>query len=197
MADLKPAYLLHGDDEASSTAWRRAPACPSRDRAGPRRRSRFSSSGDPPHARGVVGATAALTLSVGGATCSPTGPSAGRTRTRPVVEALEAPSRRHRACWSSRGKVTRGAGPAPDALVKAVGAIGGEVLLCAAPTPAKFPRMDRGARRRSWASSSPRTRRRRCSSASARTSSGSCVSSRSWPATRPRAAGSTGRRSRR
>ena len=143
MADLKPAYLVHGDDEVKLDSWRR------------RLRARASAegpsttlevlAGDALTAEAFADAIGALTLSVGPRYVMADGVDRWKDKdVKQAAEALKALPPETVVLLIAPGKVTRrrgegSRGPAPDALVKAVTAIGGEVQLCEAPTPAKYP----------------------------------------------------------
>ncbi len=142
MADLKPAYLVHGDDDAKLDSWRRR----LRARAGDEGASTSLEvlAGDALTADAFAEATGALTLSVGRRFVLADG--IDRWKEKDVKQAAEAllslpadtvvlmiaPGKVVRR----RGKPTQG--PASEALAKAVTAIGGEVQLCEAPTPSKY-----------------------------------------------------------
>jgi DNA polymerase-3 subunit delta len=146
MAELKPAYLLHGDDEAKFDSWRRRLRARARDE-GPSATLEVLA-GDRLTPSALVDATGALTLSVGRRYVLADGAERFKEKELvPVVEALKGLPPETVVLLIVAGKVTRGKGPAPEPLVKAVSSIGGEVQLCTAPTTAKFPQWiaDRGA----------------------------------------------------
>jgi len=141
MAELKPAYLIQGDDELKLDAWRR------------RLRARAQSE-DPPAALEVLDAerTSAedialafdqLSLGIGTRYILVEGVERLSAKdAEAVADALGSlapatvillvatgPKRRVKGKWIP---------PAPDALVKAVKALGGDVHVCAAPTAAKL-----------------------------------------------------------
>src|SRR5205809_512342 len=143
MADLKPAYLIHGDDEVKLDSWRH------------RLRTRAETEGPSTTLEAVSGerltpaafaeATGALTLSVGRRYVLADGAERWKEKELgPVIEALKALPPETVVLLIVSGKVTRRRGegvkgPAPAALIKAVEAVGGEVQVCPAPTAAKFP----------------------------------------------------------
>jgi DNA polymerase III subunit delta len=143
MADLKPAYLVHGDDDAKLDSWRQRLRARARDE-GPSV-SLEVLAGDALTIDGFVEATGALTLSVGRRYVLADGvdrwkekevkQAADALKTLPpdTVVVLIAPGKVVRR----RGEASRG--PAQDALLKAVTSIGGEAQLCEAPTPSKYP----------------------------------------------------------
>jgi DNA polymerase III subunit delta len=143
MADLKPAYLLHGDDDAKLDSWRERLRARARDE-GPSTSLEILG-GDALTIDAFVEATGALTLSVGRRYVLADGvdrwkekevkQAAGALKALPpdTVVLLIAPGKVVRR----RGQPTRG--PAPEALLEAVTAIGGEAQLCEAPTPSKYP----------------------------------------------------------
>jgi DNA polymerase-3 subunit delta len=145
MTELKPAYLLHGDDEAKFDSWRR------------RLRARAAQEGpsttlevlsDERLTPGAFAdATGALTLGVGRRYVLADGAERWKEKDlATAIEALKSLPPDTVVLLIVGGRVSRGKGPAPEALVKAVTAAGGEVQLCAAPTPARFPQWiaDRG-----------------------------------------------------
>lgn len=138
MADLKPAYLVHGDDDVKIDAWRR--------------RLRTRAAGEGPSASldvlngdGVSGtavaeATSALTLAVGSRYVLAEGVERWKEKDiAPVKAALADLPADTVLLLVGRGKVMRGKGPAAEELAKAVLACGGEVHVCAAPRPAGYP----------------------------------------------------------
>jgi DNA polymerase III subunit delta len=138
MADLKPAYLVHGDDEVKLDSWRA------------RLRARVATEGSDGSLEVLAGdrltpgafaeATSALTLGLGRRYLLADGVERWKEKELPpVIEALKALPPDTIVLMLGTGKVSRGAGPAPEALAKAVRAIGGEVQVCAAPRPAKLP----------------------------------------------------------
>ena len=143
MADLKPAYLVHGDDEAKLDSWRRR----LRVRAGadgPETTLEVLA-GDALTGDAFADATGALTLTVGPRYVLADGVDRWKEKdVQQAAEALKSLPAETVVLLIAPGKVSRrrgsaSKGPAPDALVKAVTAIGGEVQLCEAPTPAKYP----------------------------------------------------------
>jgi DNA polymerase-3 subunit delta len=142
MADLKPAYLLHGDDEAKFDSWRQRLRARARDE-GPST-SLVVLAGDALTADAFVEATGALTLAVGRRYLLADGVERWKEKdAKLAAEALKALPPDTVALLIACGKVVRRGGevkgPASEALGKAVTAIGGEVQLCQAPTPSKYP----------------------------------------------------------
>ena len=151
MAELKPAYLVCGDDDAKIDAWRARPASGG---TGPgTRRSGDYDAGSATPAR--------WRRACRGAQLRPGDPlPAGRRRGRLEGGAAGPSSRAHRS--SSRHRAgARGAGKALKQLIKAVEQAGGEVREYAAPKPWQLPKwcVERarelglqldGRRRRAW-----------------------------------------------
>jgi DNA polymerase-3 subunit delta len=143
MADLKPAYLVHGDDEARLDSWRRRLRRRARDE-GPSTTLEVLS-GDALTIEAFVEVTGALTLSVGRRYVMADGVERLKDKDlERAAEALKALPADTVVLLIAPGKVVRrrgsaSKGPAPEALVKAVSAIGGEVQLCEAPTPSRYP----------------------------------------------------------
>jgi DNA polymerase III subunit delta len=138
MADLKPAYLVHGDDEVKLDSWRA------------RLRARATAEGSSASLEVLTGdrltpgafadATEALTLSIGRRYVLADGVERWKEKDLdPVLAALKSLPPETVVLLVASGKVSRGKGPASEALAKAVGAIGGDILLCEAPRPAKLP----------------------------------------------------------
>src|SRR5690242_17567632 len=143
MADLKPAYLVHGDDEAKLDSWRR------------RLRARALEEGPSTGLEVIAGealtadrfveATGALTLAMGRRFVLADGVERWKEKeVKQAVEALKSLPADTVVLMLACGKVVRRRGedpkgPAPGALVKAVTEIGGEVQVCGAPTAAKYP----------------------------------------------------------
>jgi DNA polymerase III subunit delta len=144
MTDLKPAYLVHGDDDVKLDSWRR------RLRARAREEEASTTlevlSGDQLTAEAFIEATGALTLAVGRRYVLADGVERWKEKdVKQAIEALKALPPDTVVVLIATGKVTRPRGkparvPAPEALVKAVTAIGGEVQLCEAPTASRYPR---------------------------------------------------------
>ena len=142
MADLKPAYLAHGDDEAKLDSWRRR----LRARAveeGPSTGLEVLA-GDALTADAFVEATGALTLAMGRRYVLADGVERWKEKeVKQAVEALKSLPADTVVLMLASGKVSSRSKPprypAPAALVKAVTDIGGEVHLCEAPAVAKFP----------------------------------------------------------
>jgi DNA polymerase-3 subunit delta len=143
MADLKPAYLVHGDDDARLDSWRQ------RLRARAREEGPSTSlevlAGDALTIDAFVEATGALTLSVGRRYVLADGFDRWKEKDlKEAAAALKALPPDTVVLLIASGKVVRrrgqpAKGPAADVLAKAVAAIGGEVQLCEAPTPSKYP----------------------------------------------------------
>jgi DNA polymerase III subunit delta len=138
MADLKPAYLVHGDDEVKLDSWRA------------RLRARAASEGPSATLEVVAGerltpgafaeATGALTLAVGRRYVLADGVERWKEKDLgPVVTALKSLPADTVVLMLGSGKVSRGKGPVPESLAKAVRALGGDVQVCEAPRPAKLP----------------------------------------------------------
>jgi DNA polymerase III subunit delta len=142
VADLKPVYLVHGDDDVKIDAWRG------------RVRARAEGDGqstlevlEEADAAAVVAATTALTLSVGPRYVLAEGVERWKDKDVAAFDAtLKGLPPETVLVLIGRGKVARGKGPAPEPLAKAVEASGGEVHVCAAPRPSDYPRWisDRG-----------------------------------------------------
>ena len=138
MADLKPAYLVHGDDEVKLDSWR------GRLRARAAREGSDATldvlAGDELTPGAFAQATGALTLGLGRRYLLADGVERWKEKElSPVVEALKALPPDTVVLMVGTGKVSRKAGPAPESLAKAVRAIGGEVQVCEAPRPARLP----------------------------------------------------------
>jgi DNA polymerase III delta subunit len=137
VADLKPAYLVHGDDEVKIDAWRKRVRARA-DSDGPSTTLEILDDGASPAA--VVDATTALTLSVGRRYVLAEGAERWKDKdVASVKAALESLPPDTVLVLIGRGKVSRGKGPAPEALAKAVLACGGEVHVCAAPAASRYP----------------------------------------------------------
>lgn len=143
MADLKPAYLVHGDDDAKLDSWRERLRARARDE-GPST-SLEVLAGDALTIDAFVEATGALTLSVGPRYVLADGVDRWKEKDlKQAAEALNDLPPDTVVLLIASGKVVRrrgqpSKGPAADALAKAVAAIGGEVQLCEAPSPARYP----------------------------------------------------------
>jgi DNA polymerase III subunit delta len=143
MADLKPAYLVHGDDEARIDSWRQRLRARARD-DGPST-TLETLSGDALTIDAFVAATGALTLAVGRRYVLADGVERWKEKDlKGAAEALRTLPPDTVVLLIAVGKVRRrrespAEGPAQPALVKAVTSIGGEVQLCEAPTPARYP----------------------------------------------------------
>jgi DNA polymerase-3 subunit delta len=142
MADLKAAYLVHGDDEAKLDSWRQRLRARARDE-GPSTSLEILA-GEDLTADAFVEATGALTLSVGRRYVLADGVDRWKEKeVKQAAEALQALPPDTVVLLIAYGKVSSRAKPprypAPEALIKAVTAIGGEVQLCEAPSPSKYP----------------------------------------------------------
>jgi DNA polymerase-3 subunit delta len=143
MAELKPAYLIHGDDDAKLDSWRHRLRARARDE-GPST-SLEMLAGDALTIDAFVEAIGALTLSVGRRYVLADGVERWKDKeVKQAAEAMKALPPDTVVLLIATGKVTRrrgeaSRGPAPEALGKAVKSIGGEVQLCEAPTPSKYP----------------------------------------------------------
>jgi DNA polymerase III subunit delta len=139
VSDLKPAYLIHGDDDVKLDAWRR------------RVRARADSegtaatlellAGDDSTPAALAAATGALTLSTGRRYLLAAGVERWKEKDLGPLEAALADLPPDTVVvMLGRGKVVKGKGPAPEALAKAVSASGGEVQVCEAPRDRAYPR---------------------------------------------------------
>ena len=143
MADFKPAYLVHGDDDARLDSWRRRLRARALEE-GPSTGLEVLA-GDALTADRFVEATGALTLATGRRYVLADGIERWKEKeVKQAADALGSLPPDTVVLMLASGKVVRrrgdaAKGPAPDALVKAVAAIGGEVHLCDAPTPSKYP----------------------------------------------------------
>jgi DNA polymerase III subunit delta len=138
MADLKPAYLVHGDDEVKLDAWRRRLRARAAEE-GPSTTLEVLS-GDRLTADAFAEATGALTLSVGGRYVLADGVERWKEKdVKLASEALKGLPPDTVVLLIAAGKVVRGKGPASETLAKAVKALGGDVQVCAAPRPAQMP----------------------------------------------------------
>jgi DNA polymerase III subunit delta len=138
MADLKPAYLVHGDDEVKLDSWR----------ARLRRRAATEGQeatlevlqGERLTASAFAEATGALTLGVGRRYVLADGVERWKEKDLgPAIEALKSLPPDTVVLLLGSGKVSRGKGPVAEQLAKAVKALGGDVQLCEAPRPARLP----------------------------------------------------------
>jgi DNA polymerase-3 subunit delta len=132
MADLKPAYLVHGDDQVKLDAWRG------------RLRSRALNEApdatldvltdDQLNADALVAATYAMTLSSGRHYVLADGiESFDDGEAKQVAAAIGDLAPDTTVVMIASGAVKEGKGPAPAKIVKAVEKAGGEVHLCGAP----------------------------------------------------------------
>ena len=136
MADLKPAYLIHGDDDVKLDAWRARV----RERAAREGASLELMSGERDSAEAVAMAMSSLTLSMGRRYIVVDGIERWKDKdVAPAVAALASPppetvvvligTRDPSKKWSPSAK-----------LVKAVEKAGGEVTECAAPNAGGYPK---------------------------------------------------------
>lgn len=135
MSEIKPAYLIAGDDEAKiATACARFRARGERE-GGVGGVERFEPEGRRgPDAEAVVGALAAISLTTNRRYLLADGIEAwGKGDTERVADALSAIPPETTVALVARGK-------APGALAKAVKAAGGEVLTYEAPKPRELPK---------------------------------------------------------
>lgn len=138
MADLKPAYLVHGDDDVKLDSWRGRLKERARTEGEATTLDVLSGDGLTPAA--FAEATGALTLAVGRRYVLADGVEQWKEKDLgPALEALQALPADTVVLLTAGGKVSRGEGPAAGALIEAVRAIGGEVQLCEAPRPARLP----------------------------------------------------------
>jgi DNA polymerase III subunit delta len=144
MSELKPAYLIEGDDDAKIDDWRK------RIRARAEREAATASfeplTGDSPGDE-VAAAIGALTLAVGRRYVLVEGVENWKEKdVSPVVAALKALPPDTVVVLIATGKVAKKGGPAPAKLAKAVTAAGGEVKTYAQPTLGRLPAwvIDRG-----------------------------------------------------
>src|SRR5947208_336872 len=138
MADLKPAYLVHGDDEVKLDSWR------VRLRARAAREGSDATleilAGDQLTPAAFAQATGALTLGLGLRYLLADGVERWKEKELgPVLEAVRALPADTIVLMVGTGKVSRKTGPAPESLAKAVRAIGGEVQVCEAPRANRLP----------------------------------------------------------
>jgi DNA polymerase-3 subunit delta len=138
VSDLKPAYLVHGDDAVKLDAWRR--------RVRARADSEGTSatldvlSGEASTPEALAAATAALTLSTGRRYLLAEGVERWKEKDlEPLKAALSDLPPDTVVVMLAEGKVARGKGPASEALAKAVSACGGEVQVCEAPRDSAYP----------------------------------------------------------
>ena len=137
MADLKPAYLIHGDDEAKLDAWRARLRARAKSEA---EATLETLTGERASGESVAAAIGALTLGIGRRYVLADGVEKWKDKdVKVVVEALGALPPDTVVVLLASGKVTRGAGPAPAKLAKAVEKAGGEVTVCSSPTAGRFP----------------------------------------------------------
>ena len=137
MSELKPAYLIEGDDDAKIDDWRK------RIRARAEREAATASfdplTGETPGEE-VAAAIGALTLAVGRRYVLVEGVESWKDKdVIPVVAALKALPPDTVVVLIATGKVAKKGGPAPAKLSKAVTAAGGEVKTYAQPTLGRLP----------------------------------------------------------
>jgi DNA polymerase-3 subunit delta len=142
MADLKPAYLVHGDDEAKLDSWRRRLRARALDE-GPSTGLEVLA-GDTLTADAFAEATGALTLSMGRRYVLADGVERWKEKdVKQAVEALKSLPADTVVLLVASGKVSSRSKPprypAPSALVKAVTEIGGEVHICESPKASQYP----------------------------------------------------------
>jgi DNA polymerase-3 subunit delta len=138
MADLKPAYLVHGDDDVKLDSWRRRLRARAEGEGQATTLEALSDERLTPDA--FAEATGALTLAVGRRYVLADGVERWKDKDLgTAVAALKALPPDTVVLLIASGKVVRGNGPAAEPLAKAVRAVGGEVQLCEAPRLAKFP----------------------------------------------------------
>jgi DNA polymerase-3 subunit delta len=132
VADLKPAYLVCGEDHAKIDAWRGRVRRRAEDENGPGGLESFDASADAPDA--VAAALAALTFGGGTRYVMVDGVEAWKAGAlEPLEAALVSPAPDTVLVLVARGR-------APDRLRKAVERAGGEVREYAAPRPRELPR---------------------------------------------------------
>jgi DNA polymerase III subunit delta len=136
VSDLKPVYLVQGDDEAKLDAWRARVR--SRAQAEGSAATLEVLSGDRLTAQAFAEAADALTLAVGRRYVLADGVERLKDL-GPVTATLESLPPDTVVVMFATGRVQQGKGPAAEGLVKAVKAAKGEVLTYAAPTAAKYP----------------------------------------------------------
>ncbi len=135
MADLKPAYLLHGDDEVKFDAWRARVRKRAEDEAPDAVIELLPA--DSLTAEALVSSMQAMTLGMGRTYVLAEGVEKLRDAgIKRVAEALGDLGPDTVVVMIVSGKVSRDKGPAPAKLIKAVAKAGGEVQLCAAPAGA-------------------------------------------------------------
>jgi DNA polymerase-3 subunit delta len=136
MSELSPAYLIHGDDEVKLDAWRARV----RERASREAASLEVLAGERASGEAVAAALASLTLSMGRRYVLADGVERWKERdVAAAAAALRALPPDTVVVLIASGKVSKGSGPAPAKLVKAVETAGGEVKTCAAPTVTRLP----------------------------------------------------------
>ena len=132
MADLKPAYLIHGDDDAKIDQWRGRVRRRAESELGPGGLEHFHATTDTPS--DVAASLNALTFATGTRYLLAEEVGAWKAPAlEPIVAALGALAPDTVLVMLARGK-------APAALAKAVKAAGGEVREHAAPNPWELPK---------------------------------------------------------
>jgi DNA polymerase-3 subunit delta len=138
VTDLKPVYLVQGDDEVKLDAWRarvRARA----ESEGPSATLEVLS-GDRLSPQALAEAANALTLAVGRRYVLADGVERWKEKDlAPATAALESLPPETVVVMVATGRQSKGKGPAADGLVKAVKGAKGEVIACPAPTASKYP----------------------------------------------------------
>ena len=136
MADLKPAYLICGDDGAKIDAWRARVRRRAEAEHGPGGLESFDARAD--EASAVAAALAALTFAAGTRYLLVDDVGAWKAaEIQPLVDALATPTPDAVLVLVVRGKPLKG-------LVKAVEGVGGEIHEYAAPKPWELPRWATG-----------------------------------------------------
>lgn len=136
MADLKPAYLVCGDDDSKIDAWRGRVRRRAEDEQGPGGLESFDARADTADA--VAAALAALTFAAGTRYLMVDDAGAWKAAdVAPLVDALAEPTPDTVLVLVVRGKPLK-------SLVKAVEGVGGEIREHAAPKPWELPRWAAG-----------------------------------------------------
>ena len=138
MAELKPAYLIHGEDEVKLDAWRAR----IRDRAGREQATIELMDAARDSGEAVAMALSSMTLSMGTRYVVVDGLERWKDKdVAPVVEALASPPPETVVVLLGTSRKDQRKGWAPPAkLVKAVEKAGGEIVEHAAPKAAQLPR---------------------------------------------------------
>jgi DNA polymerase III subunit delta len=138
MAELKPAYLIEGDDDAKIDDWRKAIRGRAEREAATATFEALTDERTPGDA--VAAAIGALTLAVGRRYVLAEGVENWKEKdVAPVVAALKTLPPDTVVVLIASGKVTKKGGPAPAKIAKAVAACGGEVKTYASPTLGRLP----------------------------------------------------------